>query len=280
MIPAEGSQRTGSAQVNSEFSDISRELESWYQRENGRYLLECAGEVMEGFLDTSFGYHILQLGITRSQPLFEGSPINHRIYAASQAGETVDLVCDPEDLPLESDSVDAIIAHHSLEFASRPHQVLRELQRVLRSQGQLLIIGFNPYSLTGASHYLRGLSSRSPWHHHHPVSVRRLTDWLHLLGCEVQASRRLYSLPPLGGKRLRQWLTRADQWASRHNLPSGGLYILQAIKQQPAMLRRRRPLRLASEGLIGLAVPKPKAAPSPNATIHRQTPEPGRDAAA
>ena len=266
--------------MNSEFSDILTELESWYGRDNGRYLLECTGQTLQGLLDTTFGYHILQLGITRGQPLFDGSPINHRIYASSRSGEAVGLVCDPEDLPLESDSVDAVIAHHSLEFAAHPHQVLRELQRVLRSQGQLLVIGFNPFSLTGANHYARGLSRRSLWHRHRPVSERRLTDWLHLLGCEVQGSHRLYSLPPLGGARLRRWLTRGDQWANRHNLPVGGLYVLQAIKQQPALHRRRRSLRLASEGLIGLAVPKPKTAPTPNASVQRQPAPPGGDVAA
>jgi SAM-dependent methyltransferase len=255
--------------MNSDFSDILTELESWYRRDSGRYLLDCTGEALQDLLETTFGYHILQLGVSREQPLFDGSPINHRIYASSQSGSAVGLVCDPEELPLESDSVDAVIAHHSLEFAANPHQVLREIQRVLRSQGQLLVIGFNPLSLMGCSQYVRGLSRRSPWYRHRPVSERRLTDWLHLLGCEVQGSRRLYSLPPLGGNRLRRWLTRGDQWANRHNLPVGGLYLLQAIKQQPAMHRRRRSLRLASEGLIGLAVPKPKTAPTPNATVHR-----------
>ena len=280
MTPAEGYQRTGSTRMNNEFSDILTELESWYQRDNGRYLLECTGKAMQDLLDKTFGYHILQMGITLGQPLFEGSSINHRIYAAGQSGGAVSLVCEPEELPLESDSVDVVIAHHSLEFAAHPHQVLRELQRVLRSQGQLLIIGFNPYSLSGVGSYARGFSRRSVWHRYHPVSERRLTDWLHLLGCEVQDSHRLYTLPPLGGARLRRWLTRCDQWANRHNLPVGGLYLLRAIKQQPALHRRRRSLRLASESLIGLAVPKPNTAPTPNLPVQRQPDGPGGNLAA
>jgi SAM-dependent methyltransferase len=266
--------------MNSEFSDILTELESWYERDNGRYLLKCTGQAMQGLLEKTFGYHILQMGITRAQPLFEGSSINHRIYASHESGGAVSLVCEPEELPLESDSVDAVIAHHSLEFAAHPHQVLRELQRVLRSQGQLLIVGFNPYSLSGIGNYARGFSRRPLWQRHHPVSERRLTDWLHLLGCEVQNSHRLYTLPPFGGARIRRWLTLGDQWANRHNLPVGGLYLLHAIKQQPALHRRRRSLKLASESLMGLAVPKPKTAPTPNVPVHRRPGRPGGDRAA
>jgi SAM-dependent methyltransferase len=268
--------------MDSECSDILTELESWYGRESGHYLLQSTAAVVQGLLDTSFGYHILQIGVTRGQALFEGSPINHRIYASHRCGQSVTLVCDCDELPLESDSVDAVIAHHSLEFTAHPHQVLREIQRVLTPQGQLLVIGFNPYSIAGLGQYLRRVAGSSLWRPHRPVSERRLTDWLHLLDCEVQATTRLYTVPPIGGNRLRGWLTRADQWGNRHNLPLGGLYVLQAIKQQPALHRRRRHLRLSSGRLMGLAVPKPKTAPSPTPTapVHRKPIRPGGDVAA
>lgn len=251
------------AAMNAQCSDNLTQLESWYARENGRYLLDRTREATRRLLDTSFGYHLLQLGAIRGSPLFENSPINHRIYAAGLAGEGIGLVTVADELPLESDSIDAVIAHHSLDFAANPHQVLRELQRVLTPQGHLLLIGFNPYSLQGLNSRLRGLSRHSFWHRHQPVSERRLTDWLHLLGCEVQSSTRLYTVPPIGGARMRQWLMRCDDWSSRHNLPGGGIYILHAIKQVSALHRPRRQLRLRSERLIGLAVPKPSAAPSP-----------------
>jgi SAM-dependent methyltransferase len=263
--------------MSSECIDILAELESWYASENGEYLLENTREALQGLLDTSFGYHILQLGIVRGQPLYDSSPINHRIYAADSGGDGIGLVTRADELPLDSDSVDTVIAHHGLEFAPNPHQVLREIQRVLTPQGQLLIIGFNPYSFMGINTYLRGLSGKSLWHQHNPVSESRLTDWLHLLGCEVRGSTRLYGVPPVGGGRLRQWLSNCDAWSSRHNLPGGGLYIMHAIKQVSALNRPRRQLRLRSERLIGLAVPKPSATPSPTpATPARQRVAPPR----
>ncbi len=124
--------------------DILSELESWYARESGQYLLEATRAAIQDLLDTSFGYHILQLGVSGGRPLCQGSPINHRLYCAERLGEGVGLVAEPDELPLDSDSVDAIIAHHCLEFAANPHQVLREIQRVLTPQGQLLVVGIQP----------------------------------------------------------------------------------------------------------------------------------------
>ena len=281
LPPAQAGQN-GHGVMNSECIDILTELESWYARDNGKYLLQTTRAALREVLDTSFGYHILQVGMTRDQSLLDSSPINHRIYAAERAGEGIGLVSQAAELPLDSDSIDTVIAHHCLEFSHNPHQVLREMQRVLTPQGQLLVIGFNPYSLTGLNNYLRGRSSKSLWHQHQPVSERRLSDWLHLLGCEVQTSIRLYSVPLGGSGRLRNWLQRCDAWGSRHNLPCGGLYILHAIKQVSAHHRPRRLQRRRSERLIGLAVPKPTAAPSPTPAtpVHRGIAVPAGDVAA
>jgi SAM-dependent methyltransferase len=268
--------------MNSECTDILAELESWYARENGQYLLEKTRVAVQDLLDTSFGYHILQLGVTGGRPLCQSSPINHRIYAAEHPGAGVGLLAHASELPLDSDSIDTVIAHHCLEFAPNPHQVLREIQRVLTPQGQLLVVGFNPYSLLGINTYLRGLSRESLWHQHHPVGEKRLTDWLHLLGCEVQDIIRLYGVPPAGGGKLRQWLTRADAWSQRNSLPLGGLYILHATKQVSALNRPRLQLRSRGERLIGL-VPKPAPAPTPapSAPAHqRRKPSGQGDAAA
>lgn len=240
--------------MSADFNDIQAELETWYTQTAREHLLSGMREAVSEFLSTAFGYHILQLGACRGLPLFNDCVINHRIYCCEQGGEGVDLLARGQELPLDSDSIDVVIAHHCLEFTSTPHQVLREIQRVLTPQGHLVVIGINPASLLGISTQIRGLSSRSLWYSHQPVSERRLVDWLGLLGCEVQARRRLYSVPPVGTGRLRQMLTRCDQWASRRNLPVGGLYIVHAIKQVSALNRPGR-VRRRRGRLIGLAAP-------------------------
>jgi SAM-dependent methyltransferase len=242
--------------------NIMTELESWYARDSGRYLLASTRAAVDAVLDTAFGYHLLQTGCSRGHALFLSSPINHRIYVAEQAGEQINLLAQADELPLESDSIDIVIAHHTLDFADDPHQVLREVQRVLTPQGQLLVVGFNPRSLQGISARIRGLSRNSLWHWHTPVSESRLTDWLHLLGCEVQDSRRLAWIPLLGRGAIGRWLAGANVWGDRHNLPTGSVYILHAIKQVPAVRRPRLQWQLPRERLISL-VPKPAPTPTP-----------------
>jgi SAM-dependent methyltransferase len=247
-----------------ECNDIFEGLESWYQRESGQYLFELTRNAVRERLDTTFGYHILQLGFQGGDPLCNESPINHRLLCSSRSAQGTSLVSRADELPLEGDSVDVVIAHHCLEFTPNPHQALREIQRVLTPQGQLIVIGFNPYSLQGLGSRLRNLAGQSPWNEHRPVGERRLTDWLHLLGCEVQAVQRFYSVPPVGGERLRRGLQAIDNWGSSFNSPLGGLYMLHATKQVVGLPRPKRLQRSKSGRMIGL-VPKPAPSPTPSA---------------
>lgn len=251
--------------MSEQFNEILSELESWYSGSHGAYLLDQTQSLLQKHLDTAFGYHILQLGPLRVRSLIDGSRINHRIFAGSQNG--AGLLCESDELPLESDSVDVIVAHHCLELSANPHQVLRELQRVLTPQGHLFLVGFNPLSLRGLSTALRSLLPGSPWKEHHPVSGRRLQDWLRLMGCEPQGSSFVYTIPQVGRGRLRSVLQRCDQWCSAQNLPVGGVYMIHAVKQQSAHTPLRLGLRKRSEKLIGLAVPKPGPAPSPTPSV-------------
>ncbi len=253
--------------MSEQFNEILSELESWYSGGHGPYLLDETHGLLQKHLETAFGYHILQLGPLRGHSLIGDSRINHRIFAGNRPGAGVGLICDSDELPLESDSVDVIVAHHCLEFSANPHQVLRELQRVLTPQGHLLLVGFNPVSLRGLNTAVRRMLPSSPWKDHHPVGERRLNDWLRLVGCEPHSSSYIYSIPQVGSGRFRAALQRCDQWCNAHNLPIGGVYMVHAIKQQSAQTPARLGLRKRGEKLIGLAVPKPRPAPSPTPSV-------------
>ena len=243
-------------------NDISALLESWYSRDSGVYLLKALEQALNPILDLTFGYHILQLGPLRDRSLLSASPIHHRIYAGAEQGTLVNLQAMPDELPLESDSVDAIIAFHCLEFSADPHKVLREMHRVLTPHGHLIVIGFSPYSLQGVGSGIRSLFGNPLWSQHGALGQGRLNDWLRLLGCEVEQVQQLFAIPPIGRGRLREWLMRLDAWTERTRLPLGGVYVTHSIKQVSGLNRPRERARRSAR-LIGLAVPKPATTPSP-----------------
>ena len=66
------------------------------------------------------------------------------------AERQVVVVHDFTELPFATQSLDLVVMPHVLEFSAEPHQVLREVERVLIPEGQVIICGFNPISMWGA----------------------------------------------------------------------------------------------------------------------------------
>ena len=243
-------------------SEICRQLESWYLKPGGRYLAECEKQLVETQLQQVFGYHLLQVGITRIHPLAEDTLLNHKIYAAAHSGGDVGLLTEADSLPFPNDSIDVVVLHHALEFAEDPHALLREAHRVVAPQGQLLILGFNPVSLAGLGRILRRLWPRSTWRKARPMSFWRLRDWIRLLGAEVMGVNHGWVIPPVGKGRLFRFLSRSDGICSRLKLPLGGVYAVRAQKHVSSLTPTRLGWqRKMGARLIGLSVPG--AVPSP-----------------
>jgi SAM-dependent methyltransferase len=248
--------------VNGNSIDICDQLESWYCKPYGKYLLEQENQLVSQQLQQVFGYRFLQIGVTRNQSLGQDSALNHKINSAIGPGPAVDLVSDGHSLPFANECMDVVLLHHALEFAQDPHSLLREAHRVVSAQGHILILGFNPLSLFGLNLGLRGLWSTGPWGQAKAMGAGRLRDWLHLLGAKVESLHYCFSAPPIGGEPVQRYLRALDSFCTRHQWPVGGVYLMHAQKRVMTLTpsRRRWQTRMGSK-LIDLTAPKPVPSP-------------------
>jgi SAM-dependent methyltransferase len=208
------------------------DVESWLASPQGRYVLDWERPKVDHTIADVFGFNALQLGLPQCDLLAES-----RIALRRKVGPEgpVDVVADLAQLPFDSATIDLVVLPHVLEFHAEPHQVLREVERVLIPEGQLLILGFNPLSLWGARRYLPGCcDGEFPWYGQY-LSVLRLRDWLQLLGFELDRGAFGCYVPPCNSER---WLQRwrfmelaGDRWWGF----AGGVYMLRAIKRVPGM---------------------------------------------
>ncbi|MET0519714.1 MAG: methyltransferase domain-containing protein [Burkholderiaceae bacterium] len=249
------------------------ELAAWLKTPPGRYLLAWEQARLDRAVVDLFGFHALQLGL----PELDGLAANrmpHRWLAQERAGPAsalaaqadaagvaaaprpASLLCDFDALPFEAASLDLIVLPHALELADDPHQVLREVERVLRPEGRVVILGLNPASLWGLRQNLGQLLHGQP--HFLPqggdfIGHRRLRDWLRLLSFEVESAQFGCYSPPLCSE---AWLKRWQglERIGRHWWPVlGAVYFMVAVK-------RVRGMRLV--GLARQSKRSPKAAPA------------------
>lgn len=204
-----------------------------------------------------FGYHLLQLGLCADKCLLESSRIHHRILTAETeqptAGNIPGLVCKTTALPVATESMDVVVLPHVLEFATHPHQILRETERVLIGEGHLIIMGFNPWSLFGLWRLFLAWRDRPPWCGHY-IGLPRLRDWLTLLDFEIIKTECFYFRPPLENTSVMQRLNFMEQ-LGRYCWPWwGGIYLLVAKKRvfsmTPIKLQWQTRRRMITAGLV------------------------------
>ena len=155
-----------------------------------------------------------------------------------------------EELPVASDSVDVVMLHHALDFTEQAHRLLREATRVLRPGGHMLIVGFNPASLWGLAKLLRS-RNQVPWCGKF-ISKGRLADWLQLLNLQLKSTELgLYS-PPTKITKILTHASRIERFGAGTQLPFGGIYVMQCVKQIAPItpiVPRWRPMRSGSLGV-------------------------------
>jgi SAM-dependent methyltransferase len=230
----------------------------------GRYVLDWEQRLLDGAVSDIFGYHAVQLGMPQINTLRENrmprrfyvvdrTPVGAGWDAADGAAPNREaaVLTRFEELPFASQSIDLVVMPHILEFAEEPHQVLREVDRVLVPEGQVIITGFNPASLWGLRQSLTRLGAppylpRSGSF----IALPRIKDWLKLLSFEVNRGRFGCYVPWV---RSEGWLSRwsfiekaGDRWWP----VLGSIYMLTAVKRVRGMrlvglIRKRREERRA-----------------------------------
>ncbi len=209
-------------------------LDRWLATAPGRYVAAWEEARYGALVEDVFGYNALQIGLPQLDLLARNRiPLRQRVGLPATAGG-VDVNCDPRQLPFAAGSIDLVVLPHVLEFSAEPHQILREVERVLIPQGQLLLSGFNPYSLWGLRRRLPGCPGDFPWNGSY-LSVQRMKDWLQLLGFDVDRGAFGCYVPPFRSEGwLRRWRfmeAAGDRWWSF----GGGIYILRAVKRVHGM---------------------------------------------
>lgn len=225
----------------------------WFDTGLGAALLDAERATLLPWHGRLFGQQVLQLGCANRVSLLDNTPASLKIrFAPSWDSEQPAPVADNAALPLESESMDAVLIHHAVDFAPDGHRLLREAARVTAPGGRLMLIGFNPLSLWGVGRLLR--RRRPPWSGRF-IPLHRVQDWLRLLGFQTEKVCRGGFMPPIEGRRVLRRAAGYERFGHRYLRPLGGYYLIIARKQvTPLTPVARRWPRLRSPVLGAPAV--------------------------
>jgi SAM-dependent methyltransferase len=208
---------------------VLHSLVAWQQQEPGRRIVAQEREVLAGMVQDLFGYQLLQLGeLGDDLAHLDGCPVRRKTLIGHRRLDemALSMVAEPRSLPVASDAIDAVILPHTLDFSPDPHQVLREVERVLIPEGRVVVIGFNPFSLWGVWRLFGRWRGAVPWCANF-LSYPRLNDWFSLMGFDIERIDVMEFRPP-----TRKMRFEAVERIGRRVWPMlAGIYAVRAVKR-------------------------------------------------
>ncbi len=220
----------------------------WSLTPLGQYLARREQMFFDKSVADIFGFNALQLGLPQYQ-LLRNCRMPFCFSANPNGAVKARALFDA--LPLANQSIDLLLLPHVLEFAEHPHQILREVERVLMPEGQVIITGFNPWSLWGVRKAFHSKNDY-PWHGKF-LHLLRLKDWLALLGFEVIGGKMCCYAPPLQREKWLQRFEFLEAMGDRWWALAGGVYFLQAKKKVIGMRLLTPNWKAAPAAKTGLA---------------------------
>src|SRR5437868_7425063 len=125
-------------------------LHDWLRSPLGERLYAIERKQASEALAQVFGWQLLQIGLwgegdglivdARTQRKSVLGWHGRRSAAGSGSGAAM-IRSRTDSLAVASDSVDAVLLPHTLEYEPDPHEILREVGRILSAEGHLIVLG-------------------------------------------------------------------------------------------------------------------------------------------
>ena len=210
-------------------------VKNWDELLNGERLHKQTQTQIEKYLPRCFGYHLLKLGHLSCSLDTTLSPITHHVNCAANENN-IDLQADLQQLPLQDASIDLCIVAHEINYSNDPHQLLREIDRVLTLDGTLMLSAYNPISMFG----FRSLFKPKNIKNTRLFFPNRVVDWLSVLGFEITQEQHFNFLPLEGNCLISNYVEKLGQQYA----PSFcSAYFIVAKKQSAKMTHIKSPFK-------------------------------------
>lgn len=200
--------------------------QSLSQGNNVRVELELA---LVPIMERIFGYYLVKLGNLSSEIQVTSSPIRQQFNLSQTLIKPSHIKSKSCRLPLQNNSVDAFLLVAELDFAQDPHQIIREVDRAITSNGHVVIAGFNPFSLAGIMKYLP-INRKNMLHDGRFFTAARIKDWLQLLDFEIIKQEQVVYSGLFMRRRLNQ-ASRIQLWCRRFLPWFSSMYVIVARKR-------------------------------------------------
>ena len=224
-------------------------LFSFFETPQGKLLQVLEKIYLRKAITVSCKQTILQIGSLGWESEFIDCSLYQKYCILDNKGEgsaeAVKVCARSFKLPIQSETIDLVLLPHLLEFDTHRFQTMREIERVLKPEGEVVIFNFNLLNIWIRLHFLWDIKMSESWRGYF-ISRSRITDWLKLLNFEIKSTSE-FTLDSI--------LTNAECFKFGKRTFFAMAYAVRAVKRQYTLIPltpvKAKPSRLvtASSGL-------------------------------
>jgi len=236
---------------------VIQQWDHWLTQYLGQYVLQTEQRFLSRSLAVYRGKHALLIGVPRQNILLKPCIMTNH-FALSPLADRLNRIRFIEskfnELPIATDSIDLVLIAHALEVCENPEKLLSEACRIVKPEGHIIILGFNPFSLWGLVKWLTK-SDNIPWSLKF-LKPSTIIQWLESSHFELQFKNGILFQPPLKNPidynkfRLFEWI------GQKLFSPFGGIYVLAAkskvIPLTPIKLKWKQKIPV-----VNVSIPRP-----------------------
>lgn len=227
-------------------------LDKWYLSPLGQNIQDLEASYLKTQLFLYYGQRIIQLGALGWEYRFLDEYWLPNLYvveelfqASGKKDSKVSCLSSYETLAITSEIADWVLIPHRLEYESNWKIVLEEAERILKPEGILFVLGFNPWSLPHLKQLLCRKKSSFP-----ECSDLLSSDTVMrmLQALNFEADNRIFFYPKIAKM-------KSSTYDSKH-WPLGAVsYAIRARKRRFTLIQGKSPWRIRS--LIHRPAPTP-----------------------
>jgi len=166
-------------------------LFSFFETPQGKLLQILEKKYLRKAITVSCKQTIVQIGSLGWDSDYIDCALYQKYFILDAKGEgskeAVKICARSFKLPIQSETVDLVLLPHLLEFDANRFQTMREIERILKPEGEVVILNFNLLNIWVRLQFLWDKKLSDSWHGYF-ISRSRITDWLKLLNFQLKST--------------------------------------------------------------------------------------------
>ena len=236
--------------------------DQWLGHFPGSAVLQAEQKFLPRLLTDLYGTNALLIGTPKQYNLLNASVIPNKVLLSPLLShhhhkEVHSIESDLHELPISTGCIDLVLLPHLLEYLDNPRRLVSEACRIVKPEGHIAIVGFNPYSLWGIRKIF-STKKNIPWNGNF-IQANSLKRWLVLADFEIVTHKSFYYRAPLKHEGLFKKLGIIE-WLGKKCYPSlGAIYVLIAkakvVPLTPIKLSWKQ--KLSDVRIPAIGIPRP-----------------------